>query len=113
MAWASRAEDLERVMSDASSSADVRIGAAVALRVADAEAGDRIRIASSQTAAPELRSALKTSPRELPTTISNVVSHNGRLERDRDPKSLAFARNPLLGLTIGSISWAVAGLFIA
>ncbi len=53
-------EELRRVVTDTAAASDVRIGAAVALRVGDAAgAAERIRVASDATAAPELRMLLK------------------------------------------------------
>lgn len=53
-------DELRRVVSDATAASDVRVGAAVALRVAEGGVGvERIRIAAETTAAPELRGVLK------------------------------------------------------
>ncbi|HEY8076113.1 MAG TPA: PH domain-containing protein [Labilithrix sp.] len=52
-------EDFERVLADASAPADQRVGAAIALRVADPEgAAARVRVAADATADEELRAAL-------------------------------------------------------
>jgi hypothetical protein len=53
-------EELRRVVTDTTATSDVRVGAAIALRVADqAGAAERIRIAADATAAPDLRTLLK------------------------------------------------------
>jgi hypothetical protein len=53
-------EELRRVVGDTTATSDVRVGAAVALRVAEgARSVERIRIAAEVTAAPELRSVLE------------------------------------------------------
>jgi hypothetical protein len=53
-------DELRRVVTDTTAANDVRVGAAVALRVADRDsAAERIRIAADATAAPELRALLK------------------------------------------------------
>jgi len=52
-------EELRHLVADSTAATDVRIGAAVALRVAEGEAGvERIRVAAETTAAPELRDVL-------------------------------------------------------
>jgi hypothetical protein len=51
---------VRRVVTDTTAAHDVRVGAAVALRIADRDsAAERIRIAADATAAPELRALLK------------------------------------------------------
>jgi hypothetical protein len=52
-------EELSRIVTDTTAAADVRVGAAVALRIADPDAAaERIRIAAEATAAPDLRALL-------------------------------------------------------
>ncbi|HEY8073053.1 MAG TPA: PH domain-containing protein, partial [Labilithrix sp.] len=55
-----RLEDLQRVIADPAADADVRVGAAVALRIVEGSAAtERIRVAATATAAPDLRGALE------------------------------------------------------
>jgi Bacterial PH domain len=54
-------EDLERVLCDTSAPTDERLGAALALRAADPNAGARIRVAAEATADETLRNALLTT----------------------------------------------------
>jgi hypothetical protein len=53
-------EELQRLLADATAATDVRVGAAVALRIVQGGAGaEGIRIAAESTAAPSLRDALR------------------------------------------------------
>jgi hypothetical protein len=53
-------EELRRVVGDTTAASDVRVGAAVPLRVAEgARGGERIRVAADATAAPELCAVLE------------------------------------------------------
>lgn len=53
-------EELRRAVADTSAASDIRIGAAIALRVADQTcASEQVRVAADATAAPELRALLR------------------------------------------------------
>lgn len=68
-------DDLERVLSDASAPAERRIGAALALRVADDSAAARIRVVAETCANEELRAALEE--------VADDAVDEGTLERLR------------------------------
>jgi hypothetical protein len=71
-------EELRRVVGDTTAASDVRVGAAVALRVAEGAIGvERIRVAADTTAAPELRGVLKDIADE--TDEDNLLRHLSRV----------------------------------
>ena len=71
-------EELRRVVGDPAAASDVRVGAAVALRVAEGASGvERIRVAADATAAPELRGVLEDIAAE--TDEDNLRRHLARV----------------------------------
>ena len=73
-------EDFEQILTSAGSSPDERIGAALALRVADPSARPRIRIAAAASANDDLRAALTECASER-ETLDDAPLHRATMRK--------------------------------